>query len=145
MRCSSWSLSPRPRPPTLPITVWLRRGAATAFVGCIRDQYSYICVYIALLLLLYQALLNSFLSIDRKTTRNKEDLGLHACTIPVRNSSYSFHARVHGDLALHPASFPIRMWLSVGGRQQQIDTLLIRQTRQFIVRSAREGLYLIAS
>ena len=37
VRCSSWSLGPRPRPPSA--IVWLWRGAATAFAhrGCIRS------------------------------------------------------------------------------------------------------------
>ena len=52
---------------------------------------------------------------------SKEDLGTHACTI--RNSSYSFHARVHGDLSV---SIRLALQYECGsaqeGRQQQIAT-----------------------
>ena len=69
----------------------------------------------------------------------KADLDPHDYAI--RNSSYSFHARVHGDLSVSiRLAFPYECGAAYGGRQQQIDTLLIRQTRQFLVRSAREGL-----
>ena len=54
----------------------------------------------------------------------KEDLGPHAYTI--RNSSYSFHERVHGDLSVSiRLAFPYECGSAYGGRQQQIDTLLI--------------------
>ena len=66
------------------------------------------------------------LSTGRKTF--KEDLGLHAYTI--RNSSHSFHARVHGDLSVFiRLAFPYECGSTQGGRQQQIETLLIRETR----------------
>ena len=53
---------------------------------------------------------------------DKEDLGPHACTI-IRNSSYSFHARVHGDLSVSiRLDFPYECGSAWGGRQQ-IDTL----------------------
>ena len=55
----------------------------------------------------------SFLSIYRPKD-GKEDLGPHAYTI--RNSSYSFHARVYGDLSVSiPLAFPYEMWFSIGG------------------------------
>ena len=49
------------------------------------------------------------------------DLGPHGYTI--RNSSYSFHARVHGDLSVSiRLAFPYECGSAWRGRQQQIDT-----------------------
>ena len=50
----------------------------------------------------------------------KEDLCPHGYSI--RSSSYSFHARVHGDLSVSiRRAFPYECGAAYGGRQQQID------------------------
>ena len=62
-----------------------------------------------------------FLSTGRKTLRKSSVPTLH--TIPVRNSSHSFHARVHGDLCVSiRLAFPYECGSASGGRQQQIGT-----------------------